>query len=98
MHSKIPVPEKSVIPTTSRTEIDTTALSPSNPPPVITHSTKLQIHKWSQNTTLIIGDLMISGFNEKRLLKKYPIKFRYFPGASTDDMHHYLQPFITEMP
>ena len=34
---------------------------------------------------------MISGIDEKRLLKKYLVKVRLFPGASADDTHHYLR-------
>ena len=44
IHSKIPMPEKNVIRTTSKTELDTTASSPSNPSSVTTPNTKLQIH------------------------------------------------------
>ena len=44
INSKIPISEKNVIPTTSKTELDTTASSPSNPPSVTTPNTKSQIH------------------------------------------------------
>ena len=40
------------------------------------------------------GDSMISGIDGKRLSKKYPVKVRPFPGASADDMHHYLWPLL----
>ena len=98
MHSKIPIPEKNVIPTTSEIEIDTTASSPSDSSSVITPNSKLQIHKWSRNTILIPGDSMISGSDEKRLSRKYPVKLWPFPGASADDMHHYLQPLLQKCP
>ena len=29
----------------------------------------------------------MSGINEKRLSKKYPVKVHPFPGAAADDMH-----------
>ena len=90
IHSKISVPGKNVIPTTSETEIDTVASSPSGSSSVITPNSKLQIHKWSRKTILITGDSMISSIDEKRLSKKYPMKVRPFAGASADDMHHYL--------
>ena len=83
-----PIPEKNAIPPTSKTKIDTAISSPSNPPPIITLNTKLQTYKCSQNTVLITGNSMISGIDEKRLSKKYPVKVRPFPGASGDDMHH----------
>ena len=41
IHSKIPMPEKNVIPTTSEIQIDTTASSPSNPSSVIAPNSKL---------------------------------------------------------
>ena len=41
---------------------------------------------------------MISGIYEKRLSKKYPVKVRPSPGASVDDMHHYLQPLLQKCP
>ena len=41
---------------------------------------------------------MISGINEKRLSKKYPVKVRPFPGASADDMHHYLRHLLQKWP
>ena len=43
--------------------------------------------------SLITGDSMISGNDEKRLSKKYPVKVCPFPGAWADDMHHYLQKY-----
>ena len=95
MHSKFPISKKIyVIPTTSRTGSDITASSPSNPPFVITPNAKLQIHKWSRNAFLVTGDSMISGIDEKRLSKKHPAKVFPFPGASADDMHHYLRPLL----
>ena len=48
---------------------------------VITPDSKLQIHKWPPNKILITGDSMISGNDEKRLSKKYPVKVCPFPGA-----------------
>ena len=37
---------------------------------------------------------MISGIDEKKLSKKYPLKVHLFPGASADDMNHYLRPLL----
>ena len=79
-------------------EIDITASSLSNPSSVITPTSKLQIHKWSRNTTLITGDSIMSGIDVKRLSKKYPLKFRPFPGASANDMHHYLRLLLQKCP
>ena len=93
MHSKIPIPEKNIIPTTLEMEIGTTASSPSNPSPVITPNTKLQIHKWPRNT-LTTGDSVISGIDDKGLSKKYLLNVRPFTGASAEDMDHYLRPLL----
>ena len=41
---------------------------------------------------------MISGINEKRLSKKYPVNVRPFPGASANDMHQYLGPLLQKCP
>ena len=41
---------------------------------------------------------MISGIYEKRLSKKYAVKVGPSPGASADDMHHYLQPLLQKCP
>ena len=91
IHSKILIPEKIVIPTISEIEIDTTASSPSNPSFVFTpNNSKFQIHKQTRNTTLTTGVSMISGIDEKGLLKKYPVKVRPFSGASANDMHRHL--------
>ena len=98
LHSKIPIPEKDIIPTTLETEIYTTASSPSNPPPVITPNTKLQIHKWPRNTFLTTGDSVISDIDDKGLSKKHLLNVRPFTGASAEDMHHYLRPLLQKCP
>ena len=41
---------------------------------------------------------MISGINEKRLSKKYPVNVRPFPGAPANDMHQYLGPLLQKCP
>ena len=88
MHSKISVPDKNKISTTSGARTDTAAPTSSNLLPFITTNTKLQIHKCSRNSILITGYWMLSETDEKRLLKKYPVKVRSVPRASADDMHH----------
>ena len=88
MHSKISIPDKNKISTTSGTRTDTVAPTSSNLLPFITTNTTLQIHKWFRNSILMTGYWMMSETDEKRLLKKYPVKVRPVPGASADDMHH----------
>ena len=91
--------KKNEILTTSEIEIDTIASSLSNLSSVITPNSKFQIHKWSPNPILKTGDSMISGIDEKRLLKKHPVKVRLFLEVSTDDMHHhYLRPLLHKCP
>ena len=41
---------------------------------------------------------MISGIDEKRLSKKYPVKVRPFHGASGNDINHYLRPLLQKCP
>ena len=41
---------------------------------------------------------MIPGTDEKRLSKKYTVKVRPFPGASANNMHHYLRPLLQKCP
>ena len=88
MHSKISIPDKNKISTTSGARTDTAAPTSSNLLPFITTNTKLQIHKWFRNSILITGYWMMSETDEKRLLKKYPVKVRPVLGGSADDKHH----------
>ena len=55
--------------------------------------------KWRKNTTLIVGDSMISGIDQQRLLVKGRIiKLRSFPGAAINDMQHYIKPLLKKAP
>ena len=55
--------------------------------------------KWPKNTTLIVGDSMISGIDQQRLLVKGRIiKVRSFPGAAINDMYHYIKPLLKKAP
>ena len=36
--------------------------------------------------------------DERRLSQKYPVKVRRFPGASADDVNHYLRPLLQKCP
>ena len=46
------------------------------------------VHPWPNNTTLIIGDSILHGVEEGKLIK-YKAKVRVNPGSSVDDMHLY---------
>ena len=54
---------------------------------------------WPSKTTLIVGDSIISGIDEKRLSRNNKlVKVRTFPGAKVQDMFHYLVPLIIKRP
>lgn len=52
---------------------------------------------WPPKTTLIIGDSIIQGLEERRL-KHYNAKIRSFPGARIDDLYDYLKPLLKKKP
>ena len=55
--------------------------------------------KWSKNKTLIVGDSMITGVDETMISRKgRVIKFRYFSGATIEDMYDYLKPILKKCP
>ena len=50
-------------------------------------------HKWSKNTTLIAGDSIKSGIEERRISRQWrKVKVKSFPGAITDDIYDYIKP------
>ena len=50
---------------------------------------------WPKGTTLITGDSILCGIEEKRLKKA---KVRVFLGACVEDMYHYLTPLLKKKP
>ena len=62
--------------------------------------------KWKPNTTLIVGDSMIAGIDEKRISgsddeknhKKRNVKVRMFEGAKIVDMYDYIKPLLKKCP
>ena len=55
--------------------------------------------KWRKNTTLIVGDSMISGIDQQRLSVKGRImKVRSFPGATINDMYDYIKLLFKKNP
>ena len=55
--------------------------------------------KWRKNTTLIVGDSMISGIDQQRLsVKERIVKVRSFPGATINDMYDYIRPLLKKAP
>ena len=50
---------------------------------------------WRKNTTLILGDSIISGIDQQYLSVKGRItKVRSFPGATINDMCDYIEPLL----
>ena len=55
--------------------------------------------KWRKNTTLFVGDSMISGIDQQRLsIKRRMVKVRSFPGATINDMCDYIKSLLKEAP
>ena len=63
----------------------------------INHNHILDDYVWN-DTTLIAGDSMLYGIDEKRISKDNKVKVRFFPGAKVADMHYYLQPLLKKQP
>ena len=55
-------------------------------------------HKWSKNTTLIVGDSMITGVDETMISRKdRVVKVRSFSGATVEYMYDYLKPILKKL-
>ena len=53
------------------------------------------LQKWSRNTTLIVGDSMLSGIEERKFLKRdRKVEVRYFSRATIDDIYNYIKPLL----
>ena len=54
---------------------------------------------WPKITTLIVGDSIIIGVLEEGLRGKgQNVKVRSFPGATVDDLNHYVIPLLQKKP
>ena len=53
---------------------------------------------FAKDTTVIMGDSMLNGIEEKRLSKHGKIKVRYFPGARVVDMYDNIKPILKRKP
>ena len=57
------------------------------------------LHKWDRNTTLIVGDSMLSGIEERRISKRdRKVKVKNITGATIDDMYDYIKPLLKKCP
>ena len=55
--------------------------------------------KWRKNTTLIVGNSMISGIDQQLLSVKWRIiKVRSFPGSTINDKYDYIKLLLKKNP
>ena len=67
--------------------------------PHVSPKSNENLHKWDKNTTLIVGDSMLSGIAERRISKRdRKVKVKNFPGATIDDMYDYIRPLLKKCP
>ena len=67
--------------------------------PHILPNSNEKLQKWDRNTTLIVGDSMLSGIEERRIAKRNrKVKVKNFPGATIDDMYDYIKPLLKKCP
>ena len=43
---------------------------------------------------VIVGDSVLNEIDERQILKTYPVRVRFFPGAGIKDMYYYLIPIL----
>ena len=76
-----------------------TLQAPSTHSSEIKHPVDNVTHKWSKNTTLIVGHSMISGIDETMISRKdRVVKVRPFSGATIEDMYDCLKPVLRKCP
>ena len=57
------------------------------------------MNKWNKNTTLIVGDSIITGVDETMISRKGKVvKVRSFSGATIEDMYDYLKSILKKCP
>ena len=55
--------------------------------------------QWPKTTTVIVGDSIINGVLEEGLRGEgQNVKVRSFPGATVDDLNHYVIPLLQKKP
>ena len=65
--------------------------------PAIKNAGSSSIRQWKKGTTLIVGDSMLAGMEEKRKTGNRSVKVRIFPGATTHDIYDYLKPLLKKI-
>ena len=66
--------------------------------PIIENARSSSIRQWKKGTTLIVGDSMLAGIEEKRISGNRSVNVRIFPSLTTHDMHDYLKPLLKKNP
>ena len=56
------------------------------------------IKQWKGGKTLIVGDSMLAGIEQKPIFGNRNVKVCIFPGATTHDMYDYLEPLLKKNP
>ena len=54
--------------------------------------------KWRKNTTLFVGDSMISGIDQQRLSVKGRTMYDFSRGKTVNDMYDYIKPLLKKPP
>ena len=52
------------------------------------------VRQWKKGTTVIAGDSILTGIEQKRTSGNRSIKVGNFPAATTHDMYDYLKPLL----
>ena len=58
--------------------------------PTIENARSISIRHWKKGTTLIVGDLMLAGIEEKYMYGNKSVKVRIFPCTTTHDTYDFL--------
>ena len=61
---------------------------------IIENAGSSSIKQWKEGTTLIVGDSMLAGMEEKRTSGNRSVKVCIFLGAAIQDMYGYLKPLL----
>ena len=57
------------------------------------------VHLWRKGTTLIAGDSILYGIDEKKICQNGSVKVRVFPGATIEDLKdYYIKPLLRKQP
>ena len=66
--------------------------------PVIENARSSSTRQWKKGKTLIVGDSILAGIEEKRIPGNRSVKVRICPGATTHDMWDYLKCLLKKNP